>query len=59
MYLAGLTGRSCIFTGGVRGDGNHLHGGWAPLQQHVQVQGKGIQFQRSGPIQQDADHADL
>ena len=55
-----LTGRSvCVFAGSVRGDGDHLHGGRAPLQQHVQVQSEGLQRQRSGPVQQDPDHADL
>lgn len=56
-----LTGHSvCVsFTGSVRGDGDHLHGGRAALQQHVQVQSEGLQHQRSGPVQQDPDHADL
>lgn len=55
----GLTGSACVLTGSVRGDGDHLHGGRAPLQQHLQVQGEGLQRQRSGPVQQDAGHADL
>lgn len=57
-----LNGTFCVcvsFTGSVRGDGDHLHGGRAALQQHVQVQSEGLQRQRSGPVQQDPDHADL
>lgn len=49
----------CVSAGGLRGDGDHLHGGRPPLSQHVQVQGEGLQRQRSGPVQQDPDHADL
>lgn len=48
-----------VSAGGLRGVGDHLHGGRSPLSQHVQVQGEGLQRQRSGPVQQDPNHADL